>query len=188
MSEPRFLIVALLSLVGHAPIIGFYLGFALAPESIHETERLWWILVQFFLVEMAACGLAVFFGHGFASTAPALRASGRRERTAAILVAALSFLVLLPWFVASTLHDTDLGLAVALPFLPRLLLAWRARGETRRFARALGRSGLLGWGLAVLCLVVALVSDLRLAAAIAGYYLLLCIATTALFRDAHLSS
>jgi hypothetical protein len=187
MSEPRFLIVVLLNLLGHTPIIGFYLSLALAPEALHQTERLWWFLVQFLLIEMAACALAVFFGHGFASTS-SLRPSGPRERAAAVLVAALCCLVLFPWMVATMVHDLNRGIAAALPFLPRLLLAWRARGESRRFARALGRSGVLGWALALVCVAVAFASDLRLAATIAIYYLVLCIATTFLFRDAHLSS
>lgn len=181
--QPPLAISALLHLLGYAPIAGFHLTLALAPDSVPQHERVWWLALHFFFVEIPGCLLAIQLGYGLAA---APRPVPPRHR--AMLVALAVLVVAYPLGVAWITHQPWYGYAVAATLLPRMVLGWRAQYQPADHARALGHSGSVGLILAAPCILLTLLAHWPFATAPSLYYLLLPLATAALYRRAQTRS
>jgi hypothetical protein len=142
--------------------------------SLYPAESIVWLVVmQFLVMEMAACGIAVALGRGLArgtDTVPGWHAPNRdgqlprpvspRQRELAIIGLGIVTVLVLPWLVQDIFGDTTRSFAVAAAFFPRVLEAWHIRQRGPELGPALARTGYLGWVLCLGCwLLVMLLSS-----------------------------
>lgn len=149
--------------------MGLYGWIALVPHHFSHELIVWLVVMQFILVEMVACSVAVFVGVGLArrkGTVPWYadprtysnqgKARDPRQIRLALLGLAAVLLVVVPTLVFDAYGDWQRSWGVAGAFLPRVIEAWQVRDADPDHdpgpARALAMSGFAGWGLALLCL------------------------------------
>lgn len=160
---------ALRVLPGYLPVLVFYGWLALDPHAFGHDQIIWLVLIQFSVIEMLACAVAVIVGFGL------LRPSGvvpwyadprdypngakprdPRQTRVALIGLGVALLLLAPAFVHESFGDRARTFGVFAAFLPRVLDAWQARDSHAesdpRLARALASHGLAGWGMALLCI------------------------------------
>ena len=139
-------------LLGFAPVIAVYLSLTLWPARFSHLEAMW-LLMQFLFIELPAATLAIILGTALArgtavpvrnSTTPP-RPVSARERDAAVMLAGVFLVVLMPTAIGYYLRDAFRGLVVASAVAPRVWDAWRFRADPRR-ALALAYSGWLALG------------------------------------------
>lgn len=165
----RASIALMRELFGYAPIIVLYASVALMPSYYGADRIVWLVVMQFLLMEMAACGVAVALGRGLArgtDTVSVWHGASRagqmprpvspRQRDLAIIGLGVFTVLLLPWLVHDVFGDTTRSMAVAAVFLPRVLDAWHIRRRGAELGPALARSGYLGWALCLGYVVIAM--------------------------------